>query len=93
MFKSVVEMYGIPQELTKLSKVELELNEGAGLEDVMSALRQKIPALEGTVFQRGENRLTDFYSLIVNGQFQLNDSNVKVGKEDRIVLVLLAVGG
>jgi hypothetical protein len=93
MLKSVVEMYGISQELTKLSKVELELNEGAGLEDVMSALKQKIPALEGTVFHRGENRLTDFYSLIVNGQFQLNDSNVKVGKDDRIVLVLLAVGG
>jgi hypothetical protein len=93
MFKSVVEMYGIPQEVTRQNKVELELKDDAGLKDIIAGLRQKIPAMDGMVFQRGQDRLTDYYSLIVNGQFQPADSNVRIGKDDRIVLVLLAIGG
>jgi hypothetical protein len=93
MFKNTVEMYGISPHITPVVKVEVELNEGGLIPDVIAALKAKIPALEGPVIQSGYNRLSENYAFIINGQFHMNEDEVKVQPGDRIVLVLLAVGG
>jgi hypothetical protein len=93
MFHCAIEMYGIPQNITQQNKVELELKDEAILKDIVMALKQKIPELEGPVIQHEQGRLIESYAFIVNGQFQLGDSNVRIHHNDRVVLVLLAMGG
>ena len=86
-------MYGISPGITELTRVEVELNEGAAIDELVSALKAKVPALEGPVIQSGYNRLTEAYTFIVNGQFHFGEDEVKIKKGDRVVLVLLAFGG
>ena len=93
MSKFVIRMFGIPQQITNLSEVEVELENGAGIEEVIAALRNKVPALEGPVILRGEDRITENYAFVINGQFQPIDSEIRIQNGDRIALVLLAVGG
>ena len=54
-----VELFGMSNQLVGLRRVEVELDDGACLEDLVAALRRKIPALEGSVIRRGEDRLTN----------------------------------
>ena len=91
--RCVVEIFGLPREVTELRKVEVELKSEANLKDVIAALRHKIPGLEGTVIDFEENRLMKYYAFNINGRFYLNDSNIQVKDSDRIVLLALAIGG
>jgi hypothetical protein len=93
MFTCKVEMYGISPGITELTGAEVELNEGAAIDELVAALKAKIPALEGPVIQSGLNRLTESYGFIVNGQFHFSEGETKIQKGDRVVLVLLAFGG
>ena len=93
MSKFLIRLFGIPQQITKLSEVEVELKNGAGLKEVIAALRTKVSALEGPVILSSEDRLTESYAFVINGQFQPNDSDIRIQNGDRIALVLLAVGG
>jgi len=47
MFTLVVQMFGLPPEITDLREIEVELKDGANLADVIAALRNQIPSLEG----------------------------------------------
>ena len=91
--KFVIRMFGIPQQITNLSEVEVELKNGAGINEVVAALRNKVPALEGPVILRGEDHITESYAFVINGQFQPDDGEIQIQNGDRIALVLLAVGG
>jgi hypothetical protein len=93
MFKSIVEMFGLPPKISQEGKVEIDLLDNASLKDVVKALKQKIPALEGPVIRQGQDELIENYAFIVNGQFQPGDGSLRVRTNDRIVLVLLATGG
>jgi molybdopterin converting factor small subunit len=93
MIKCTVEMYGVSPEITDLRKVEVELNGGATLGDVVAALRRKVPALEGAVITKGEDRLTEYYAFAIDVNFQPDDSNIQLKDGDRVVLLLLATGG
>jgi molybdopterin converting factor small subunit len=93
MFKCVVQMFGLPPELTSLRQVELELKHGATLEDVITGLRQEIPSLEGPVIRKGENQLVEFYKFNVNGRFYFDDTGLKLHPGDRIALLTPATGG
>ncbi len=93
MFTCVVEMYGISPGITELTRAEIELNEGAGINELVAALRARVPSLEGPVIQSEYNRLTEAYTFIINGQFHLGEDEIKIQKGDRVVLVLLAFGG
>ena len=93
MFKCVVQMFGLPREITSLREVELELKDGAILGDIIAALRHEIPSLEGPVIRNGENQLVEFYKFNVNGRFHLDDYAVKVHQGDHIVLLTFALGG
>jgi molybdopterin converting factor small subunit len=93
MAKYVVEMFGLPPDITELREVEIELDDEPRLADIVAALRQKVPALEGVVIHPGEDRLTDRYVFNINGQFFFDGREPHLQKGDRIVLLTLATVG
>jgi molybdopterin converting factor small subunit len=93
MFRCVVQMFGLPREITELREVELNLKDGASLVDVTAALRRSIPALEGPVILAGEDRLVENYKFNVNGHLYYNDLNLKLQSGDRVALLTPVTGG
>ena len=93
MNRCIVQLFGLPREVTELREVEIELTDGASLGDVIAALRREIPALEGRVIRAGENRLMEHCAFNINGRFYLNDKEVQLQDGDRVLLLTLATGG
>ncbi len=93
MIRCMVQLFGLPREITELQKVEVGLKDRANLGDVITALRREIPALEGRVIRTGENRLMEHYAFNINGRFYLNDKEVQLQDGDRVALLTLATGG
>lgn len=93
MFKCVIHMYGLPQEITPLREAEVELEEGAGMADVIAAMKEKVPALQGTVIRTGENRLEELYKFNVNGHFYFDGMDFQLQSGDRIALLPPVTGG
>ena len=93
MNRCIVQLFGLPREVTELQKVEVELKDGANLGDVIAALRREIPALEGRVIRAGENRLMEHCAFNINGRFYLNDKEAQLQDGDRVLLLTLATGG
>jgi molybdopterin converting factor small subunit len=93
MAKFNVEMFGLSKEITELRNVEIELNEGASLRDLVAALRRKIPALEGKVIRIGQDRLTEQYVFNIDGRFYFDSDKVQLSEGSSIRLVLLSTGG
>jgi len=93
MNRCIVQLFGLPREVTELQKVEVGLKDGANLGDVIAALRREIPALEGRVIRAGENRLMEHCAFNINGCFYLNDKDVQLQDGDRVSLLTLAIGG
>ncbi len=94
MIRCIVEIFGLPHEITELREVEIELRDGASLGDVIAALKRKIPRLEGRVIRAGEDRLMEYYAFNINGGFYFDDDrDVQLQDGDRIALLTLAAGG
>jgi len=93
MNRCIVQLFGLPREVTELQKVEVGLKDGANLGDVIAALRHEIPALEGRVIRAGENRLMEHCAFNINGRFYLNDKDIQLQDGDRVSLLTLATGG
>ena len=93
MFKCVVEMFGLPSEITELREVEVELDDGATLRDVVAALKSRVPALEGTAIRAEEDQLVENYKFNVNGRFYYDDMDLKIKSGDRIALLVPITGG
>ena len=93
MFKVVIPMYGLPRDITEIRNVEVELNDEAGMAEVIAALREKVPSLEGPVFRTGENRLQEQYKFNINGQFYFDRMDFKLKQGDRIALLVPMTGG
>ncbi len=93
MIRCIVQLFGLPHEITELREVEVELKDGANLRDVIAALRREIPALEGHAIRTGENRLMEHCAFNINGRFYLDDKDVQLQNSDRIALLTLATGG
>lgn len=93
MFKVVIPMYGLPREITEIRNVEVELSEGAGMAEVIAALREQVPSLEGPVFRPGEDRLQEQYKFNINGQFYFDRMDFKLNPGDRIALLVPMTGG
>jgi len=86
-------MYGLLPEVTTDREVELELPEGAGMSEVVAAMRKKIPTMEGIVIRPGENRLADEFKFNINGRFYYDGSDFTLNPGDRIALLVPATGG
>lgn len=93
MAKYNVELFGMSNEVVGLRDVEVELDDEASLKDVVAALRRKMPALEGSVIDPGEDKLAKHYTFNVNGRFYIDDYSVNVRPDDHIVLLTFALGG
>jgi len=93
MNRCIVQLFGLPREITELREVEVELKDGANLGDVIAALRREIPALEGNVIRAREDRLIENYGFNINGRFYLNNEEVQLKDGDHIALLTLATGG
>jgi len=93
MFKCVVKIFGLPREITELREVEVELNDGAGMPEIIAALRNKIPTLEGPVIRPGEDRLVELYKFNVNGTFYFDGMDLHLRRGDRVALLTPATGG
>jgi molybdopterin converting factor small subunit len=93
VFKCAVEMFGLPYNLTDLREVEIELQDGDTLKDVIITLKEKFPLLEGVVFQNGEHKLAELYKFSVNGSFFYDDTDIEIKEGDRIALLNLVTGG
>ena len=93
MAKFNVELFGLSNEITALKNVDIDLNDGASLKDVVAALRSKIPAMEGSVIRTGQDRLTERYVFNVDGRFYFDTDNARLNDGDHIRLLLLSTGG
>ena len=93
MFKCVIRIYGLPREISDVREVEVELKDGAGMADVVAALREKIPALEGPVIRTGEDRLVESFKFNLNGDFFFDGMDFQLQSGDRIALLMPATGG
>ncbi len=80
-------------EITELRSIEIELDEEAGLQGLVAALRRKIPGLEGKVIRAGQDRLTEQYVFNIDGRFYFDSDKVKLKEGSVIRLVLLSTGG
>jgi len=86
-------MYGLPREITEKREVEVELKDGAGMAEVVAALKEKVPELEGHVIRTGENRLKEEYKFNINGHFYFDGMDFQLQKSDRIALLVPMTGG
>jgi molybdopterin converting factor small subunit len=93
MNKWVIPMYGLPREITEKREVEVELSDDAGMAEVVAALREKVPTLEGRVIVPGEDWLADEYKFNINGTFYFAGMDFKLKKGDRIALLVPMTGG
>jgi hypothetical protein len=93
MFRCIVQMFGLPQQITNLHRIEVDINDEASIPELVIALRNTLPSMEGPVIIPGQARLNENYSFVINGEFQPNDSDIQIHNGDRVVLILLAVGG
>jgi molybdopterin converting factor small subunit len=93
MFKGVIYIYGLPREIADVREVPVELSEGAGMSEVVAALKEKVPALEGPVIRTGENRLRELYKFNINGTFYYDGQDFKLQPGDRIALLMPVTGG
>ncbi len=93
MIKCRVEMWGLPREISGLGEVEVKVQDNASLRDVIAALKRQVPALEGSVICQGENRLEDTCVFNIDGQFFLDDQELKRKDGDCLRLLTLATGG
>jgi molybdopterin converting factor small subunit len=91
--KFVIPMYGLQREITEEREVEVELPDGAGMAEVIAAMKEKLPALEGQVIRPGQNRLADEYKFNINGHFYFDGSEFELHPGDRIALLVPMTGG
>ncbi len=93
MFGTVIHIYGLPREISTVREAEVELREGAGMAEVIAALREKIPELEGPVIREGQARLMDYFKFNINGHFYFDGMDFELHKGDRIALLMPITGG
>ncbi|MFC1900847.1 MoaD/ThiS family protein [Chloroflexota bacterium] len=91
--KCVVEMYGLALEISESGEVEIELEDRAGLEELVGELRHRIPAFEGKVIKKDENRLVENCMFNIDGRFYFDNEDTELIDGSRIRLLTLATGG
>jgi molybdopterin converting factor small subunit len=93
MFSLRIEMYGLPPGATSLRDINIDLNEGAVISDLVAAIKSAVPALDGEVIRKGENILTENYTFNINGHFFHNGGRLLLKAGDSVKLLSIATGG
>jgi len=86
-------MFGTPCEITGLQEVEVDLKEKASLSDLVAALRNQFPALDGSVIRTGTDRLFDNYGFNIKGRFYFDNGDVHLNDGDHVIIITVATGG
>jgi molybdopterin converting factor small subunit len=78
-------------------KVDIEVKEKAKLKDVIAALRQKVPALEGNIIVPGQDHIIEGYTFNIHGRFYIDgyddDNDLQLKDGDHIALLTIPIGG
>lgn len=94
MAKFTIKFIGLPKNAVNRNSVEIELNEGADLCEIIAELKREIPTMDGTIFIPGENKLMKYYIFNINGRIHYtNDHKIDLKNSDRIILMILPTGG
>ena len=86
-----VELFGVARMLTKTRSVSLDLNHGATLAEVFSALAEKLPALVGRVLS--SEGLINGYTCNINGLDFVRAPDARVSSGDKIFILSADAGG
>lgn len=86
-------MYGFALEVSGVNEVELELEDGAHLGELIAALKEKTPELEGKVIKPGENSLVESCIFNIDGRFYFENEDTELKDGGRVRLLTLATGG
>jgi molybdopterin converting factor small subunit len=89
----VVELFGLSRLLAQEQEIELELRPEGTLRDLVLALGQRAPALNGRVLTQDGKALLPPYVLVLNGQSFLEDLDLQPQEGDRILLMAPPAGG
>jgi hypothetical protein len=94
MITCTIELYGSSAELAGKNEFILELPvENVGMKELVSTLKTRLPELEGIVFKKDENVLTDDQAFNIDGRFYSGRDEITVHDGDRIRLLTAAIGG
>ena len=93
MIKCTVEFYGLSAETSGNQGVELTLEDGAGLPELIKALVKEVPALDGIISREGTGLLSDALILNVGGRFYHNEDNLILKEGDVVRILMKAIGG
>jgi molybdopterin converting factor small subunit len=89
-----IELYGISAELTGKNEVKLEFPmETAGMQELVIALKTRLPELDGIVIKNDTNLLAADQAFNKDGRFYTFTDEIMVRDGDRIRLLTAAVGG
>ena len=93
MAKLTVEVYGVGRPQSGQREIELDLEPGASLEEVLVALGRQAPALAGQVLGADGRSLRPPYVLNINGLSFVEDLSLRPQEGDRILLMAPPAGG
>lgn len=94
MITCTIELYGLSAEIAGTNDIVLELpGEDAGMQELVAALKIRLPALDGIVIKKDENVLADNQAFNIDGRFYSGIDNITVHDGDRIRLLTAAIGG
>jgi hypothetical protein len=82
MFDGVIYICSLPWEIADVRELHVKLRGGARMGEVIAALKERVPALEGPAFREGKNRLQHLYKFNVNGNFYCDGQDFQLQKEE-----------
>ena len=94
MITCTIELYGLSAELAGTNEAVLELpSENADMQELVTALKNRLPELDGIVIKINENVLADDQAFNIDGRFYSSSDEITVRDGDRIRLLTAAIGG
>jgi hypothetical protein len=88
-----VELYGLARRLSGEKEVTVEVGNAATLRDVVVALTDRFPAFLGSLVVPETYDLAAPYFFSYNGQRTARNLEERPKEHDRLMLLLLALGG
>lgn len=94
MITCTIEFYGLSAELAGTKEIVLTLHgERAGMQELVRALKTRLPDLDGVVLKKDENLLAGDQAFNINGRFYSGKNEIVVHDGDMIRLLTAATGG
>lgn len=89
----VVELFGTARSIVGAREVEIEVEAGASVSEVIAALAASQPGLVGRVIALNGAGLVESYGLNLNGHNFVADLSTPIRPGDRLLLLFTSAGG